>query len=79
MPIFKGRDGEVLPSRRNPTGSADEEESIFIKKISLLCPECKEKFREFMKSQNTESPKVCDKCKESMKELSMGTLRAGRV
>ena len=79
MPVFKGRDGENLPSRRHPMGGSDEEESIFIRKLSLLCPDCRKKFREFLKSQNIESPKVCDKCKESMKELSMGTRRAGKV
>lgn len=73
MPIFKGRNGEILPSRRNPRGNVSgEEESIFIKKMSLLCPICRKAFREFFKNQNSAIPKTCDKCKENMKDLLTG-------
>ncbi len=73
MPIFKGKDGEVLPSHRNPKGYTNtDEETVFIRKMSLLCYDCKKKFREFLKGQSTESPKACEKCKIYMKDLFRG-------
>ncbi len=74
MPIFKGRNGEVFPSKRNPNPKKDDEEESYIaKKVTFLCSNCKKKFVEFIKSENTIAPKACDKCKEIMKDLSWKT------
>ena len=72
MPIFKGRDGEITPSKRNPNPNY-EGESIFFKKMTLLCIDCKKKFAKFIKSGDTIAPQACNKCKQTMEDYSKRT------
>ena len=71
MPTFKGRDGEVLPSRRNPRGADDGKDIAFLNvpKKTSLCLDCQKQVRSFIKGETMIQPEACDKCKIAMKNL----------
>ena len=72
MPIFQGRDGEIMPSKRNPMGSISRDSNyVDMPKKTQLCSKCKVIMKALLKGENTTRSqfKACEDCKSKMKEL----------